>query len=221
MFKGLVNCGICNRRMQGSRTNGLAYYRRRYPQEYDLKKRVDHPRTVLLREDELVTPLDAWLSQEFGELQRRHTVVKILEQAAIGLPVPAPAVPSGPTIAELDAKLARYREALDAGADPAVVARWIAETQADRQLALSRQRLERNGTTGSSGYHLTVDEVTAIIEELGGMVAVLKAAAPEDKIDIYRDLGLRMTYLPETKTVRADLAIAPHRWPSVCVRRGT
>ncbi|MBO3736557.1 recombinase family protein [Actinoplanes flavus] len=221
VFKGLVNCGVCNRRMQGSRANGIAYYRCRYPQEYALTNKVDHPRTVLLREDILVTPLDTWLSQEFGELQRRHTVTKILEQAAIGMPVVAPASPSGPTIAELDAKLARYREALDAGADPAVVAGWIAETQADRQIALSRQRLERTGAADGSAYRLTVEEVTAMIEELGGMVAVLKTAAPEDKIDIYRDLGLRMTYLPETKTVRADLAIAPHRWPSVCVRGGT
>jgi site-specific DNA recombinase len=39
-------------------------------------------------------------------------------------------------IAECDAKLARYRAALDAGADPAVVAGWIAQTQAERQRIL-------------------------------------------------------------------------------------
>ena len=34
--------------------------------------------------------------------------------------------------AECDRKLAQYRAALDAGADPATVARWITETEAER-----------------------------------------------------------------------------------------
>jgi hypothetical protein len=37
-----------------------------------------------------------------------------------------------------DAKLARYRAVLDAGADPAVVAGWIVDTQAERQRAEHR-----------------------------------------------------------------------------------
>ncbi|GIE37097.1 hypothetical protein Ait01nite_101420 [Actinoplanes italicus] len=37
---------------------------------------------------------------------------------------------------------------------------------------------------------------------------------------MYRNLGLRLTYLPETKTVRADLDLATHRWESGCVRGG-
>ena len=35
-------------------------------------------------------------------------------------------------IAECDRKLAQYRAALDAGANPATVAAWIAETEAEK-----------------------------------------------------------------------------------------
>ena len=57
---------------------------------------------------------------------------KLLDQAALGMPVPEmPPAATGPSLADCDAKLARYRAALDAGADPAVVTAWIAETQND------------------------------------------------------------------------------------------
>ena len=52
-------------------------------------------------------------------------------------------------IAECDQKLAQYRAALDAGASPATVAAWIAETEAEkvryeiglRQVAKPRERM--------------------------------------------------------------------------------
>lgn len=37
-----------------------------------------------------------------------------------------------PLGAECDRKLSQYRAALDAGADPAVIAGWITRTQAER-----------------------------------------------------------------------------------------
>ena len=86
----------------------------------------------------------------------------------------APVAPAGPTVAECDAQLARYRTALDAAADPTVVAAWIAEIQAERRLA-------------------------------------------EHNLDVYCNLGLRLTYNPATRTVRADIDLAAHRWGMVCV----
>jgi len=35
-------------------------------------------------------------------------------------------------IADCDRKIAQYRAALDAGGDPAIIARWITETEAER-----------------------------------------------------------------------------------------
>ncbi|TWJ21171.1 hypothetical protein [Micromonospora endolithica] len=93
-----------------------------------------------MREDVLIQPLDTWLVQGFGPLHRRHTITTLLEQAHTDMPVVAAVAPEGPTLAECDAKLFRYRAALDAGADPAVVAGWIAETQAERKRAEQRHQ---------------------------------------------------------------------------------
>ena len=35
------------------------------------------------------------------------------------------------------------------------------------------------------------------------MITVLRDAEPEHKLDVYRNLGLRLTYNPDTRTVRA------------------
>jgi hypothetical protein len=130
------------------------------------------------------------------------------------------AAPVGPTVAECDAKLARYRAALDAGADPTVVAGWIAETQTDR-----RQAGERHHAATAEAAHapsrFTEQEIIAIVEALGDMVAALRQAEPEHKLEVYRSLGLRLTYLPDTHTVRVEVDLAAHRWDSVCVRGST
>jgi hypothetical protein len=49
-------------------------------------------------------------------------------------------------------------------------------------------------------------------------INALRDAKPEHKLDVYRNLGLRLTYDPETRTVLADIDLATHRWASVRVR---
>jgi hypothetical protein len=67
--------------MQGQHSHGVAYYRCRFPQEYALASKINHPRNVIMREDILITPLDTWLVQEFSPSQRSHTIATLLEQA--------------------------------------------------------------------------------------------------------------------------------------------
>jgi hypothetical protein len=73
IFKSLIYCGICHRKMQGNHVRGDVYYRCRFSQEYALANRVDHPRNVLLREDVLVEPIDRWLAQAFAPAHRERT----------------------------------------------------------------------------------------------------------------------------------------------------
>jgi len=127
VFKSLVLCGVCDRKMQGQYSHGVAYYRCRYPQEYAAAVALGHPANVYLREDVLIEPLDSWLAQEFGPLQRRHTIAKLVASAAAAAVAEPVSEAVTVTAAECDARLVRYRAALDAGADPAVVGGWIAE----------------------------------------------------------------------------------------------
>ncbi|MEU7997588.1 zinc ribbon domain-containing protein [Micromonospora sp. NPDC049060] len=220
IFKSLVHCGICGRKMQGQHSHGVAYYRCRFPQEYALANKVDHPRNVIMREDVLIKPLDTWLVQGFGPLHRRHTIATLLDQAHTDMPPAAAVTPEGPSVAECDAKLSRYRAALDAGADPAVVAGWIAETQAERQRAAQRHQAPAEEEARTPA-RLSEDQIITAVEELGDLVDALRDAEPEHKLEVYRSLGLHLSYDPETQTVRASVDLAAHRWDSVRVRGGT
>ncbi|MEV4813297.1 hypothetical protein [Micromonospora avicenniae] len=64
-------------------------------------------------------------------------------------------------------------------------------------------------------------DITALVTALGDIAAVLREADPVDKAEVYRQLGLRLNYQPETQTVRAKVDLSAHRGVMVCVRGGT
>jgi hypothetical protein len=68
---------------------------------------------------------------------------------------------------------------------------------------------------------LSEDDIIAILDELGDLVAALGDADPEQKLDVYRNVGLYLTYDPGTRTVRASIDLAAHRWNLVGVRGST
>lgn len=79
-LRGLLFCGVCNRRMQGHWANAAPYYRCRFPSEYALANRVSHPLNVTLRQDALLDPLDTWLAAKFAP---RYLPATIDELAAV------------------------------------------------------------------------------------------------------------------------------------------
>ncbi|WP_238451964.1 hypothetical protein [Micromonospora sp. 4G55] len=62
------------------------------------------------------------------------------------------------------------------------------------------------------------ERIIAVVEELGNHACALRDAEPEHKLEVYRSLGLHLTYDPETQTVRARMDLATHRWDSVRIR---
>jgi site-specific DNA recombinase len=97
----------------------------------------------------------------------------------------------------VDRKLARHRAALEAGADPAIVAGWIGEVQAARAQGESRLRLASALRTPQLGH----DELVTMIRAMGDMVKVLADADRARKAKIYSGLGLRLTYYPTERRV--------------------
>ncbi|GAA3473075.1 zinc ribbon domain-containing protein [Nonomuraea roseola] len=65
-LRGLLHCGVCERKMQGQWINQAPYYRCRFPEEYALANHLVHPRNVYLREDNIVPYLDRWLGRLFA-----------------------------------------------------------------------------------------------------------------------------------------------------------
>jgi site-specific DNA recombinase len=201
LLRGLLRCGLCDRRMQGSWNHKQAYYRCRYPAEYALPRRAQHPPTVYVREAQIVPSLDDWIAGVFEPDRLEETCRALAETQE-----PAPEdggrqEAARRTLADCDARLARYRKALEAGTDPSVVARWITEVQAERRAAEEGLRQRRPAAAP------TEDDIRAMIESLEDLVGVRSAAEPAKKAALYESLGLALTYEPSKRRVlvEADL----------------
>ncbi len=193
-LRGLLRCGICGRKMQGSWNNGKPYYRCTFLSQYAAKNKVDHPASVYLREEQLLLHLDEWLSRKFDPAALPTTVGE-LEAAQPGEAKQDESAQR--EIAECDAKLRQHRAALEAGADPVLVTNWMKETQAKR--AAAEARLSK-----PTGCRMTRDEIANLVKALGDLMQVLKYAEPADKTEVYGRLGLTLTYHQQDKRVQAQ-----------------
>ena len=211
-LRGRLYCGFCERRMQGQYNHGVAYYRCRYPKEYALAAHVRHPSNVYLREPDVVPAIDRWLSAIFAPHRLDQTIREIeaaQPPAATTTQPDVPAPDSGAVIADCDAKLARYQAALDAGADPQAIARWTRQVEADRATALAR---EATAARHQPGRRLTTSDIRALITSLGDLRDVIRDATLAEKIAIYDQLGLKITYKPGQAKIRAEVTIGPETY---------
>ena len=197
----------------------MAYCRCRYPLEYALANDIDHPKNVILREETMIAPVDQWLARELAPSRRDHVIAALAQPTADNLVAASDRTAQDNIIASYEAKINRYRAALDAGADPATVTSWIAEAQSERdnmlagicELAPAQQPIRR----------LTTDEIIAVLDQLGDLVTALADADPDLKSDLYRELGLRQIYRPDAKTVQVIVDLDRDRWDLVRVEGGT
>ncbi len=201
-LRGLLFCGACDRRMQAHWINSAAYYRCRFPEEYALANKVSHPRNVYLREDHIVPRLDQWLGRLF-EPERIDRTLDALAAAQRPAPLEEERLAAARReIAEADRKLARHRAALEAGADPAVVATWIKDVQTAKSEAESRLRRAGQSRRRQVDQH----ELAKMMLALGDMVHVLTHTDPQRKAKIYAGLGLHLTFHPGERKVLVSQA---------------
>jgi site-specific DNA recombinase len=197
-LRGSLWCGICERRMQSHWVNDAPYYRCRFPAEYALANKVEHPLNVNLREDAVIGHVDGWLALEFTP-QRLSTTIRDLAAAQASSGAPARGQNEAASkITECDRKLAQYRAALDAGASPAIVAAWIAETEAEKA------RYQLGTRQAAPRPRMSEAEIRAIVDKLADIALVLRDTDPDDKAEIFRQLGLKLTYHPGRRLVEAS-----------------
>lgn len=69
---------------------------------------------------------------------------------------------------------------------------------------------------------MTRDQIASVVTVLGDILAVLRDADTADKAEIYSQIGLRLTYQPGQRIVRAEAHLdqTPH-WDFDSVRGGT
>jgi hypothetical protein len=185
--------------MQGNWNHGRAHYRCRFPNEYAVGNKINHPLNVYVHEDVVLDPLDTWLAQAFAP-QRIEQSLTALQNAQ---PDDAPAVEAARrAIAECERKLARHRAALEAGADPALVAAW--STQVQQQRTAAQTRLANLASHHGANRRVSRDDIRTMVDTLGGLLDALRHADPADKAEVYRELGIRLIYHHTEHTVLAE-----------------
>ncbi len=181
--------------MQGTYAHDTARYRCTYPSEYALVGKVDHPLTVYVREDSIVPRLDAWIAELFDETNLDATCEALAMAGGPDDGAEARAEAARRKLVDCDERLAKYRDALEAGADARIVASWMAEVQGER--------LRAEAELGASlpGGKLKKEQIRALVLELRDIVKVLSTADPGLKREVYRELGVRVGYDPHRRII--------------------
>jgi hypothetical protein len=192
--------------MQSHWAHEVPYYRCRFPAEYALANRVQHPLNINLRQDEVIGHVDKWLAREFAPHRMKETLRALAEAHEPEAPRKNKEDGTAAKIAECDRKLAQYRAALDAGANPATVAAWIAETEAEKA---TYALVTRRPDAPRPRPRMTEQEIRAVVDKLADIARILSEADPNDKSEIFRKLGLKLTYHPGRRIVEAKIEPAP------------
>jgi site-specific DNA recombinase len=174
----------------------------------------DHTGDVFVPEAPLLRSLDEWIADLFAPELVQNTARALVEAAQISHADRAVAA-AQERVAGARRKLRQYRTALDNGADPAIVSSWITEAATEERAA----QAELDAIRQTAPQPLTVEDVYAVVTDLGGLSRVLKDADPEERSELYAALGVEITYQPDPRT--AVLAVEPQALGQARVGGGT
>lgn len=209
-LRGLLFCAACGRRMQGADRSGKRSTRILYRCELGKSRSVpvdlrDHPRTVYVREDDVTARLDPWIaSLADPEHLARGQDADLAGTARYAV--------LQRQLGEVNRKIASLVAAVESGVAVEELKGALVQRSAERdELKALLERTERPPV-------MTAAEIENLIKELGGLCAVLDAATPAERAEVYVSLGLRLEYDPQLHqvTATADLSRV-----AGCVRGGT
>ena len=208
LFRGLLRCDVCTRKMEGSPRKHAMYYRcparTLAPGSPFL---ADHPAAVYLREDMLRDAVNEWLCEVFDPANRDDTVAVLIasqEQPHVDSSV------ARARLADAKSRLQRYRAAIEAGIDPIALVDAVNTAQAERTAA----QAELDNTAAPTA--MTAAEVYARLDSLGDVAEVISEKDRDRLADLYAASDLRVCYDPHASTATVSMRVN-----SVRVRGGT
>ena len=202
LLRGLLHCGICGRKLQASARPSRAsdgrvriLYRCEFGPSRSIPDSLAHPPTVYVREDAIVSRLDKWLA---------NIVTPEALAAAQTPPAHAAARDSATraAIADCDLRIDRLLASVEHGMPP----EWIATRVVN--LRAERDRIQATLPDKRTSRPLSLGEIRAMADALGGLVRILKEASPQDRAAVYHELGIRLDYHPDTNCVHAKADFA-------------
>ncbi|WP_078058699.1 recombinase family protein [Mycolicibacter icosiumassiliensis] len=207
-LRGVLFCAVCGRRMQGAARGGKQATRILYRCELGKTRSVpvdltDHPRTVYLREDAVTPRLDEWIASlaDPEDLARGQEVDPGAGNAALLR-----------QLSEANSKVAALVAAVESGVAVEDLTDALRRRSAERdELKALLERVERPRAMSAA-------QITELVQELGGLAAVLGEATGAERAQVYASLGLRLDYDPRLRQVKATADLSR---VAGCVRGGT
>jgi len=196
-----------------TRGGNRRYYRCSIPRSYP-QASPEHPTSVYVREDALVRAVDEWIGELFSPAHLADTAQQLVDAAGIDTDRTDQIAAARRHLAEARHEIAQCRATLRAGGDPETLSSWI--TQAADQERAAQAELET--AMSACPPALRVEDVEALVHELGGLAPILEQADPVDRIALYQAFGIAATYDATTQT--AVLQVEP-AWGQLCVGGGT
>ncbi|MET9630780.1 recombinase family protein [Lentzea sp. NPDC006480] len=213
-LRGRVKCGYCTRRMEGTPRGPRTYYRcalrTMVPGSPALK---GHPTNVYLPEAAAMELFNKWIDRLFDPLNVDSTVSALLasqDNEEIGTPNHAAA---RQRLADAEAKLRRFQDAIAAGIDPSALVEAMNEAQEKRAAA----QAELSGVPKRVGR--SAAEIHAMIDSLGDVKKVIRQADPDELQRLYEALNVEIVYNATGRML--DASIRPVGRDKASVRGGT
>jgi site-specific DNA recombinase len=166
---------------------------------------IDHPRTVYLREDALTPRLDEWIASlaDSEDLARGQEVDPVAGAGYAALQR---------QLSEANGKVAALIAALESGVAVEDLTAALHRRSAERdELKTRLEQAERPSV-------MSARQISELVEELGGLSAVLGEATGAERAQVYASLGLRLDYDPHLRRVKATADLSR---VAGCVRGGT
>ena len=197
VLRGRLTCGICGRLMQGHQARGQHYYRCRYASEYARSAKLDHPLNVYLREDDLLPQIDEWLEELFSP-ERIETTLDMLLDPDLDNQSAQLRARLDDELRQCDQRLVKYRALLDEGVDATLVAGWLKEVTATRQMTERRLTML---IAESQKTAVDRDVVRDLLREVGGLVGLLAGGDQADRARFYEAVQVTGTFEPQVNRV--------------------
>jgi hypothetical protein len=214
LLRGAIRCSRCGRRMEGARRSHAVFYRcPARTLEPGVRRTLEHPPTIYVREDHLTGRINEWISGLFSPENLDDTVAALAD-ASDEDPTAGAAVALKRRIAAAQSAMDRLQRALEAGWDPEALTGQYNAAVAERRAA------EAAFAALEPSDRLTAEEIRGVVAELGDMTEVLDRANRRDLAELYRALSLSISYDHEERG--AVVSISPAmRVVKVGVRGGT
>jgi site-specific DNA recombinase len=78
------------------------------------------------------------------------------------------------------------------------------EREVQQQRTVAEAHLANLASRHGANRRMSRDDIQAMVNTLGGLLNSLRHADPEDKTEVYRELGIRLTYHHTEHTVLAE-----------------